>query len=89
MLVYEVNTDWLIEWYCITKINIKSKEWLNNIFFYSVKLEDPDDDDEVDNCTIVIGLIQKGRRKQKRVGAQNLTIGFAIYKVYFCFDVLI
>ena len=53
--------------------------WLNLIF--SVKLEDPDDDDEVDNCTIVIGLIQKGRRKQKRVGAQNLTIGFSIYKV--------
>lgn len=48
---------------------------------YIVKLEDPDDDDEVDNCTIVLGLIQKGRRKQKRVGAQNLTIGFSIYKL--------
>ena len=48
---------------------------------YRVKLEDPDDDDDVDNCTIVIGLIQKGRRKQKRVGAQNLTIGFAIYQL--------
>lgn len=48
---------------------------------YMVKLEDPDDDDEVDNCTIVIGLIQKGRRKQKRVGSQNLTIGFAVYKI--------
>ena len=48
---------------------------------YRIKLEDPDDDDEVDNCTIVIGVIQKGRRKQKRVGAQNLTVGFAIYKL--------
>jgi len=48
---------------------------------YRVTLEDPDDDDEVDNCTIVLGLIQKGRRKQKRVGAQNLTIGFAIYQM--------
>lgn len=48
---------------------------------YIVKLEDPDDDEDVDNCTIVIGLIQKGRRKQKRVGSQNLTIGFAIYKL--------
>jgi len=48
---------------------------------YLVKLEDPDDDEDVDNCTIVIGLIQKGRRKQKRVGSQNLTIGFAIYKI--------
>jgi len=52
------------------------------LLFCSVKLEDPDDDEDVDNCTIVIGLIQKGRRKQKRVGAQNLTIGFSIYKVY-------
>jgi len=48
---------------------------------YRVTLEDPDDDDDVDNCTIVIGLIQKGRRKQKRVGAQNLTIGFSIYQL--------
>lgn len=48
---------------------------------YRVTLEDPDDDDEVDNCTIVLGLIQKGRRKVKRVGAQNLTIGFAIYRL--------
>lgn len=48
---------------------------------YRITLEDPDDDDDVDNCTIVIGVIQKGRRKQKRVGAQNLTIGFSIYKL--------
>eukprot|EP00794_Sanderia_malayensis_P020617 gene20617-22652_t len=48
---------------------------------YKVKLEDPDDDDEEDNCTIVIGLIQKHRRKIKKVGAQNLTIGFSIYKL--------
>ena len=54
-----------------------------------MKLEDPDDDDEVDNCTIVIGLIQKGRRKQKRVGAQNLTIGFSIYKVRFFSSIII
>ena len=49
--------------------------------FIRVKLEDPDDDEDVDNCTIVLGLIQKNRRKQKRVGAQNLTIGFSVYKV--------
>jgi len=48
---------------------------------YRITLEDPDDDEDIDNCTIVIGLIQKGRRKQKRVGAQNLTIGFAIYQL--------
>ncbi|XP_064628930.1 calpain-B-like [Lineus longissimus] len=48
---------------------------------YRVKLEDPDDDDDVDNCTLVIELTQKGRRKQKRVGSQNLTIGFSGYEV--------
>ena len=49
---------------------------------YKVHLEDPDDDDEeINNCSIVLGLIQKGRRNIKRVGAQNLTIGFSIYKL--------
>jgi len=49
---------------------------------YRITLEDPDDDnDVVDECTIIIGLIQKGRRKQKRVGSQNLTIGFSFYKL--------
>ena len=51
-----------------------------------VKLEDPDSDDEEDNCTLVIGVIQKHRRKIKKLGAQNLTIGFSIYKVTFCRD---
>lgn len=48
---------------------------------YKVKLEDPDSDDEEDNCTLVIGVIQKHRRKIKKLGAQNLTIGFSIYKL--------
>ncbi|XP_065056554.1 calpain-9-like isoform X1 [Rhopilema esculentum] len=48
---------------------------------FKVKLEDPDSDDEEDNCTLVIGVIQKNRRKIKKLGAQNLTIGFAIYKL--------
>ena len=51
--------------------------------FARVKLEDPDSDDEEDNCTLVIGVIQKHRRKIKKLGAQNLTIGFSIYKVGF------
>lgn len=51
-------------------------------FNHRVKLEDPDSDDEEDNCTLVIGVIQKHRRKIKKLGAQNLTIGFSIYKVY-------
>ena len=49
--------------------------------FLRIKLEDPDSDDEDDLCTVVVGLIQKDRRKKKKLGAQNLTIGFSIYKV--------
>ena len=49
--------------------------------FCRIKLEDVDDDEDEALCTIVLGLIQKNRRRQKRFGAQNLAIGFAIYKV--------
>ena len=51
-----------------------------NIF--RVTLEDPDDDDDQDKCQLVVGLLQKDRRKLKLLGKDNLTIGFAIYKVY-------
>ena len=46
-----------------------------------ITLEDPDDDDELDKCQFVVGLLQKERRKLRLVGQDNLTIGFAIYKV--------
>lgn len=48
---------------------------------YCITLEDPDDDEDVDNCTIVLGLIQKGRRKERKSGLKNLTMGFAIYQL--------
>ncbi|XP_012522095.2 calpain-B isoform X6 [Monomorium pharaonis] len=44
---------------------------------YRITLENPDDDD--DKCTVIIALMQKNRRAQKRMGADCLTIGFAIY----------
>lgn len=43
-------------------------------------------EDDINNdgkCTMIVSLMQSERRKQKRVGGQNLTIGFAIYKVKF------
>ena len=51
---------------------------------WRIKLEDPDDDDELDNCTFVVALMQKDRRKEKvltRGKGGMLTMGFAIYKV--------
>ncbi|XP_011494176.1 PREDICTED: calpain-A isoform X2 [Ceratosolen solmsi marchali] len=44
---------------------------------YRITLEYPDEDD--DKCTVIVALMQKNRRQQKRVGADCLTIGFAIY----------
>ena len=48
-----------------------------------VTLEDVDEDDDEDVCTLIVSLMQVGRRKLRRkLGANaNLTIGFAIYKV--------
>uniref|UniRef100_A0A8C1JPA1 Calpain 8 n=1 Tax=Cyprinus carpio TaxID=7962 RepID=A0A8C1JPA1_CYPCA len=50
---------------------------------YVIKLEEEDDDphDGEDGCTILVGLMQKDGRKDKRFGRDLNTIGFAIYKV--------
>ncbi|XP_076675847.1 calpain A isoform X1 [Andrena cerasifolii] len=44
---------------------------------YRITLEAPDEDD--DKCTVIVALMQKNRRAQRRMGAECLTIGFAIY----------
>ncbi|XP_034934103.1 calpain-A isoform X3 [Chelonus insularis] len=44
---------------------------------YRITLEIPDEDD--DKCTVIVALMQKNRRAQKSMGADCLTIGFAIY----------
>uniref|UniRef100_A0A8C2G816 Calpain 8 n=1 Tax=Cyprinus carpio TaxID=7962 RepID=A0A8C2G816_CYPCA len=50
---------------------------------FVIKLEEEDDDplDGEDGCTILVGLMQKDGRKDKRFGRDLNTIGFAIYKV--------
>ncbi|XP_070833125.1 calpain-2 catalytic subunit-like [Chaetodon trifascialis] len=50
---------------------------------FMVRLEDVDDDplDGQDGCTILVGLMQKDRRRQKRFNRSLETIGFAIYEV--------
>ncbi|XP_043281587.1 calpain-A isoform X3 [Venturia canescens] len=44
---------------------------------YRITLEYPDEGD--DKCTVIVALMQKNRRAQRRMGADCLTIGFAIY----------
>uniref|UniRef100_A0AAR2LTX7 Calpain catalytic domain-containing protein n=1 Tax=Pygocentrus nattereri TaxID=42514 RepID=A0AAR2LTX7_PYGNA len=57
--------------------------WMNPQ--YKIKLEE-EDDDPADNevgCSIVIGLIQKNRRRLRKSGEDMHTIGYAIYEVRF------
>uniref|UniRef100_A0A6G1SCT2 Calpain-A n=1 Tax=Aceria tosichella TaxID=561515 RepID=A0A6G1SCT2_9ACAR len=48
---------------------------------YVVTLVDPDEDDDNDNCTMIVALMQKNKRSAKKyqMGSSDLTIGFAIY----------
>ncbi len=46
---------------------------------YSIALSEDDDGDG--KCSCLIALMQKHRRKQKKMGAQDLCIGFSVYKV--------
>ena len=39
---------------------------------------DPDEDEDEDMCTLIVALMQCGRRQE---GANNLTIGYDIYEV--------
>ncbi|XP_051909218.1 calpain-3b isoform X2 [Hippocampus zosterae] len=49
---------------------------------YHLRLyEDDDPEESRDLCTVVVALMQKGRRIQKQLGPRFLTIGFSIYEV--------
>ncbi|XP_056424398.1 calpain-8-like isoform X2 [Hyla sarda] len=57
--------------------------WTNPQF--RIKLDEPDNDQDGTSqdpsCTIIVGLMQKNRRRQKKLGDDLLTIGYALYKV--------
>ena len=48
---------------------------------YRVTVTDIDDDDDDDLSTVIVGLMQKGRRKLRNQGKDNISIGYTIYKV--------
>ncbi|ETE62280.1 Calpain-8, partial [Ophiophagus hannah] len=56
--------------------------WTNPQF--KIKLEEPDDDQEASACepccTMIVGLMQKNRRRQKMKGEDWLKIGYCIYQ---------
>ncbi|XP_063857793.1 calpain-B-like [Scylla paramamosain] len=45
---------------------------------YRITLTEVDDDDD-NKCTVIVALMQKNRRSQRKLGLECLTIGFAIY----------
>ncbi|CAL8090943.1 unnamed protein product [Orchesella dallaii] len=48
---------------------------------YIITLDSPDEDDENQKCTLLVALMQKNRRAQRKFGIDCLTIGFAIYAI--------
>lgn len=62
--------------------------WTNPQF--KIRLDEPDDDHEGSLnepcCTIVVGLMQKNRRRQKKMGEALLSIGYSLYQVQFVPD---
>lgn len=53
--------------------------WTNPQF--KLKLEDADADNQ---CSVIVALMQKNRRKLRKEGLDLETIGFALYQVRMC-----
>ncbi|MEQ2211643.1 hypothetical protein XENOCAPTIV_010364, partial [Xenoophorus captivus] len=61
--------------------------WTNPQYRLRLLEEDDDPDDNEVVCTFVVSLMQKNRRKERKMGANLFTIGFAIYeKDFFLFN---
>ncbi|XP_045916091.1 calpain-3b [Micropterus dolomieu] len=61
--------------------NFPDTFWTNPQYRLQLYEEDDDPDDGQVTCTVVVSLMQKGRRMQRHQGAKFLTIGFSIYEV--------
>ncbi|KAJ7988804.1 hypothetical protein DPEC_G00313000 [Dallia pectoralis] len=55
--------------------------WTNPQFRLRLLEEDDDPEDNEVACSFVVSLMQKNRRKDRKLGANLFTIGFAIYEV--------
>uniref|UniRef100_A0A8C8AP71 Calpain 8 n=1 Tax=Otus sunia TaxID=257818 RepID=A0A8C8AP71_9STRI len=63
--------------------NYQATYWTNPQF--KIRLDEPDYDHEgsLDEpcCTILVGLMQKNRRRQKKMGEALLSIGYSLYQI--------
>ncbi|XP_044292780.1 calpain-3 isoform X1 [Varanus komodoensis] len=61
--------------------NFPDTFWTNPQYRLKLLEEDDDPEDEEVVCSFLVALMQKNRRKERSLGANLLTIGFAIYEV--------
>ncbi|XP_066450567.1 calpain-8-like [Eleutherodactylus coqui] len=64
-------------------LNFPATFWTNPQFRINLTDPDHDHDGPTDDpcCTVIVGLMQKFRRQQKKLGDDLLTIGYAVYRV--------
>ncbi|XP_036782112.2 calpain-2 catalytic subunit isoform X3 [Manis pentadactyla] len=61
--------------------NYPNTFWMNPQYLVKLEEEDEDQEDGESGCTFLVGLIQKHRRRQRKMGEDMHTIGFGIYEV--------
>uniref|UniRef100_A0A672G8Z9 Calpain-2 catalytic subunit-like n=1 Tax=Salarias fasciatus TaxID=181472 RepID=A0A672G8Z9_SALFA len=59
--------------------------WTNPQFVVKLSEMDDDPDEGEDGCTFIVGVMQKNKRRRRKMGEDMDTIGFAIYEVRSCF----
>ncbi|KAF3823937.1 hypothetical protein GH733_006941 [Mirounga leonina] len=62
--------------------NYPNTFWMNPQYLIKLEEEDEDQENGESGCTFLVGLIQKHRRRQRKMGEDMHTIGFGIYEMY-------
>uniref|UniRef100_A0A3B4WJB1 Calpain-2 catalytic subunit n=1 Tax=Seriola lalandi dorsalis TaxID=1841481 RepID=A0A3B4WJB1_SERLL len=60
--------------------NYPNSFWMNPQFVIKLDEVDDDPDDGEEGCTFIVGLMQKNRRRMRKMGEDLQTVGFAIYE---------
>ncbi|XP_028325370.1 calpain-2 catalytic subunit-like [Gouania willdenowi] len=59
--------------------NFPRSFWTNPQFVIKLEEMDEEPDDGEDGCTVIVGVMQKNKRRRRKMGEDMETIGFAIY----------